>query len=61
MANQGVRFTKGLILGSIAVAESRSDSALREKIKGLISKMNAKLDTVARPDGTFSEGMGYAK
>lgn len=61
MANQGVRFTKGLVLGSLAVADDRSAAALRARIQGYIDKMNRKLETVVRPDGTFSEGMGYGK
>ena len=61
MANQGVRFAKGLILGRMAVAESLEDPQIRAHVRASIERMNRKLDAIIGSDGTFSEGMGYGK
>ena len=61
MANQGVRFNKGLILGRMAVANSLDEPSLRTHVRACIDRINAKLDEIIRPDGTFSEGMVYGK
>jgi len=61
MANQGVRFTKGLVLGRMAVAEDLADARLRAVVRDHVDKLNRKLESVSRLDGTFSEGMGYGK
>jgi hypothetical protein len=61
MANQGVRFNKGMILGKMALADSFDEPALREYVRACIDRINKKFDAIVRPDGTFSEGMGYGK
>ena len=59
MANQGVRFNKGMILGKMALADSLDDSELRKYVRACIDRINGKLNTIVRPDGTFSEAMNY--
>jgi hypothetical protein len=61
MTNQGVRFNKGLILGKMALADSLDDPELQQDVRTCLDRINAKLDAIVRPDGTFSEGMGYGK
>ena len=59
MANQGVRFNKGLILGRMALADSFDDPDLRRYIHGCIDRINPKLQAIVRRDGSFSEGFDY--
>ena len=59
MANQGVRFNKGLILGKLALADSFDDPELRQYIQGCIDRINPKLQAIVRSDGSFSEGFDY--
>ena len=61
MANQGMRFNKGMTLRKMALADLLDDSEVRKHVRACIDRINRKLDTVVRPDGTFSEGMGYGK
>ena len=61
MANQGVRFNKGMILGRMALADSLDDPEVRTYVRACIDRINKKLDAIVRADGTFSEGMGYGK
>ncbi len=59
MANQGVRFVKGIVLGTLAVAADRKSSELRSSIRRYLDALDTKLETISNSDGTFSEGMGY--
>jgi len=59
MANQGVRFNKGLILGKLALADSFDDPDLGQYIQGCIDRINPKLQAIVRSDGSFSEGFDY--
>ena len=59
MANQGVRFNKGLILGKMALADSLDDPDLQKYVRACIDRINGKLSSIVRPDGTFSEAMNY--
>ena len=58
MANQGVRFHKGLILGKIA-SDTTHHPSLKEDIAEDISRMDTKLTPLIREDGTFAEELGY--
>jgi len=57
--NQGVRFCKGLILGSMAVADSFENPALQDTVRYCVGRINDELSLAVRPDGTFSEEMNY--
>ena len=59
MANQGVRFAKGMILGKMALAKSLDTPEVRTYVRACIDRLNGKLATVVRPDGTFSEAMNF--
>lgn len=59
MANQGVRFNKGMILGKMALADSFDDPDLHAYVRACIDRINRKLAAVVRRDGTFSEAMNY--
>ena len=61
MANQGVRFNKGRILGWMAISDDWSAPDVRDAIQDSIEVINQKLADIVHPDGTFSEGMGYGK
>lgn len=58
MANQGVRFHKGLILGKIA-CDTAQDPDLKNEIATDLARMNAQLTPLIRDDGTFAEELGY--
>lgn len=58
MANQGVRFHKGLILGKIA-CDTTHDPHLKDEIAADLARMNAQLTPLIRADGTFAEELGY--
>tara|TARA_Y100001934_G_scaffold276560_2_gene373375 strand:+ start:578 stop:3850 length:3273 start_codon:yes stop_codon:yes gene_type:complete len=59
MANQGVRFNKGLILGKMALADSFDDPQLRRFVQDCLDRINPKLQAIVRTDGSFSEGFDY--
>ena len=59
MANQGVRFNKGLILGKMALADSFDDPKLQQYVRECFGRINPKLSAIVRPDGSFSEGFDY--
>ena len=59
MANQGVRFNKGLILGRMALADSLADPELKQYVRACIDRINPKLFAIVRGDGSFSEGFDY--
>ena len=59
MANQGIRFNKGRILGHMAVTDDWSSPRVQGKVRSSLRIINGKMDAVVRPDGTFSEGLGY--
>jgi hypothetical protein len=61
MANQGIRFNKARIVGHMAVSDDWSDPTLQATIQDSIAIINRKMEEAIRPDGTFSEGMGYGK
>lgn len=61
VSNQGVRFNKGVILGRMALDDSFNDPELKMYVQDCIDQINSILDKVVRPEGTFSEGMGYGK
>ncbi len=58
MANQGVRFHKGLILGKIA-CNVLNDPKLKDVIAADLARMNRQLSPLIRTDGTFAEELGY--
>jgi hypothetical protein len=58
VANQGVRFHKGLILGKIA-CDTSHDPHLKTEIAADLARMNAQLTPLIRADGTFAEELGY--
>ncbi|NQU41834.1 hypothetical protein HQ520_01015 [bacterium] len=62
IANQSIRYHRGLIQGTLAVAESPDDPALNEEVMTYLEALNARLENTAIwPDGTFVEGMAYGK
>ncbi|MBI3987569.1 MAG: hypothetical protein HY343_11645 [Lentisphaerae bacterium] len=61
MANQGIRFNKGRILGTMAVTENWDSPALKVVINDSLRIINMRMNEAVLADGTFSEGMGYGK
>ena len=57
--NQGVRFMKGAILGTLATANERRDAATRAAVADYIDRLSAGMMDQTRADGTYVEGNTY--
>ncbi len=57
--NQGVRFMKGAILGTLATAADPSGEATRAAVADYIDRLSAGMMDQTRADGTYVEGNTY--
>ena len=57
--NQGVRFMKGAILGTLATASDPGDAATRSAVADYIDRLSAGMMDQTRADGTYVEGNTY--
>ena len=57
--NQGVRFMKGAILGTLATAGDPRDEATRSAVADYIGRLSAGMMDQTRADGTYVEGNTY--
>ncbi len=57
--NQGVRFMKGAILGTLATARDSRDAATRAAVADYVDRLSAGMMNQTRADGTYVEGNTY--
>ena len=57
--NQGVRFMKGAILGTLATAPDPRDAATRAAVADYVDRLSAGMMDQTRADGTYVEGNTY--
>ncbi len=57
--NQGVRFMKGAILGTVATAGDARDDATRAAVADYVDRLSAGMMDQTRADGTYVEGNTY--
>ena len=57
--NQGVRFMKGAILGTLATARDSRDAATRAAVADYVGRLSAGMMDQTRADGTYVEGNTY--
>ena len=57
--NQGVRFMKGTILGTLASAGDARDGATRAAVADYVDRLSAGMMDQTRADGTYVEGDAY--
>ena len=57
--NQGVRFMKGAILGTLATAPDPRDAATRAAVADYIDRLSGGMMDQTRADGTYVEGNAY--
>ena len=57
--NQGVRFMKGAILGTLATAPDPRDAATRAAVADYVDRLSAGMMNQTRADGTYVEGNTY--